>query len=529
MEPNVRWNIPGFNAVLDNGLIPLSEAFPLKLIGQIQKEYDQLAKQKGYTEAEQFLEQLDKEITSQTFDVAIGNDGLVIKTKSHVERFQRLHTQCLSHDLSPEKTYQVLSSHCQRIGIEAPTLSRKITFESAIRRMVDKSWIKRQLRIAESRRAEAFQIAVGAVHKHASLYVSQSALVTRQEQIKNNNEILEATTLINELDQEFTLKALSELNLANPRNRYCEMMARIAGYEKHARGVGLVSLFITITCPSRMHARLHKTGYKNPHYDGTNPRQANQYLNTVWKRTRSKLRRDKIPISGMRVVEPQHDGTPHWHLLLFCRPEHQQALENIIRHYALQDSPDEKGAKEHRCTFEYIDYERGTATGYIAKYLSKNITGEHIETDTYGNEAKDTVERVDAWASLWGIRQFQSFGGPTASVWRELRRVDSAPDGIMDELRQAADAGDYQRYIDLSGGVECDRASRPISLAKVWSDEPGKYGEPKGNQVIGVTDGLMILPTRVHEWRVKGQEGSRVSKPESAAGTSAASLLLGVL
>ncbi|WP_461552938.1 replication endonuclease [Sulfuriferula sp.] len=43
------------------------------------------------------------------------------------------------------------------------------------------------------------------------------------------------------------------------------------------------------------------------------------------------------------VAEPHHDATPHWHMLLFVAPEQRDRFREIIRHYALQDSPDEEG------------------------------------------------------------------------------------------------------------------------------------------------------------------------------------------
>lgn len=96
---------------------------------------------------------------------------------------------------------------------------------------------------------------------------------------------------VNELGQEYTLQQLAYLSVSNPKIRRAELMTRIAGFDAVAQSLGHAPMFYTITCPSRMHARLSVSGEENPKYDQTTSREAQAYLSKIWSQIRAKFAR----------------------------------------------------------------------------------------------------------------------------------------------------------------------------------------------------------------------------------------------
>ncbi|PKG97044.1 hypothetical protein CXF95_21730 [Paraglaciecola sp. MB-3u-78] len=323
------------------------------------------------------------------------------------------------------ETFRILTEYAASFRIEAIKVTEKGATElGAIKRMCDKNWWMRRLRKIFNQAYQQTAIELNLVHKYKQIYASDLTVKKRQQQRAYNEQMLSSMSVINDAGQRFSLKELSDLNVSNPAVRKAELMVRMRGFEELSKEHGHQGIFITITCPSKYHAVYSKSGQPNPKYQHLTPYQANQYLCGLWSRIRAQWNRKDIKPYGFRVSEPQHDGTPHWHILLFVEPQHIDELKQVVSHYALEEDGDEKCAAQNRCDFKLIDPEKGSATGYIAKYVSKNIDGLGLDVGVYGENPITAAQRVDAWASCWCIRQFQQIGGASVSVWRELRRLN---------------------------------------------------------------------------------------------------------
>lgn len=407
-------------------------------------------------------------------------------------------------------------------GAVAP--GEKVKDAPAVSRMTCPIWWRRALRVAQARQLERGAVLLGYVHKRGEIYASDATVSRRMEQRRRNAEMLEATTATNlDTGDEYTLAELAAVSVANPAIRRGELMTRIAGFEAAAKGLGHLAEFVTLTCPSRFHRmRQAENGriVHNKKHDGSTPREAQQYLVRLWGLIRAKLARMGLKVYGFRIAEPHHDACPHWHILLFIPPRLdalRAALPRfraVFRRYALRADGDEAGAKKYRVRFDAIDMASGSAAGYVLKYVSKNIDGNgyQVQGDIEGRaDAIYPGQRVEAWASTWGIRQFQQIGGPPVGVWRELRRMKPAEGypAHVNEAIAAADCGKnseagkaaehWARFVGLMGGPVVARAALPLRVAvtapgervnthtgEVQQGRQTMYGEDAPGVVYGV-------------------------------------------
>lgn len=63
--------------------------------------------------------------------------------------------------------------------------------------------------------------------------------------------------------------------------------------------------------------------------------------------------------------------------------------------------------------------------------------------------------------------------------------------------------GDWAGFVDVMGGPCAPRAQNPVTVARAWSEKETHYGEPTGNQALGLETGHVTVPTRIHKWSIK--------------------------
>ncbi len=400
-------------------------------------------------------------------------------------------------------------------------------------------WWRRQLRRLHIRSLEHSNVRLHYVHYKAEPYASDDAVRRRIAQNRRNAATLESVTLENELGHRFTLAELAAKSISNKALKRGELMTRLRGCEDLATAANFAGVMFTLTCPSRFHAIRQLGGgtrfIANKKYNGANARDGQLYLRKVWARIRAQLKREGVTYFGMRVAEPHHDSTPHWHGLIFSN--NVERVCAVMTAHGLKDSPNERGAKERRVNFTRIDSAKGSAVGYIAKYIAKNIDGAHVgehktqekfivQSDMWGEDEITPSQRVEAWAALWGIRQFQQFGGAPVGVWRELRRVKEADLPTADESPEIVAAwqaaqktdthrADWAEYARAMGGVAGE--ARRIVVKKTTEHRAGRYGiapvsVPHGVAALGIAtviDGLckytreteIFVPATRYEWK----------------------------
>ncbi|WP_129111465.1 replication endonuclease [Yersinia frederiksenii] len=393
------------------------------------------------------------------------------------------------------------------------------------------------------------------VHKKASPYISQEALIHQREQWRRSAEFIRAHDLVNDTGFVMDMEEVVEASASNPRLRYIEMMTACKGLENLAEMRGDKAMFYTLTCPSRYHATL-KDGRPNPKWSTKTIKESSDYLVNLFSGIRKKLNRLGLPWYGVRIAEPHHDGTVHWHLMCIMEKQNRAAITQVMREFAIRADREELGSNiKPRFDVKPVLKSKGTITSYLTKYLGKNVRGSNIRGKLDNKTGKPIVgketgqplgedtERAVAWASLHGVQQFRFFGIPSRQAYRELRLLAGQlqrqakpeqgkwkqvlPNKAMDDVLAAADAGCMATYILKQGGVLKPRKDHLIRTAYIESETPNDYGE-HGTKIYGVWSPSLGEESRIcthaDNWKMVRKTGSDDSQTKASEAAAAVDL-----
>lgn len=481
-----------------------------------------------------------------------GLEGLLVLPEMNQEQVKRLSTLVAAHmslcldaacsdlfvtdDVKPEQirqSWEKVAAEAMRLDVIPPAfeqLRRKkrrrkpVPYDlipGSLARMLCADWWYRKLWQMRCEWREEQLRAVCLVNRKASPCVSYEAVIHKREQRRKSLEFFQSHELVNADGDTLDMEDVVNASSSNPAHRRNEMMACVKGLELIAEMRGDCAVFYTITCPSRFHATLNN-GRPNPKWTSETVRQSSDYLVDTFAAFRKAMHKAGLRWYGVRVAEPHHDGTVHWHLLCFMRKKDRRTLTALLRKFAIREDRSELGNNTGpRFKSELINPRKGTPTSYIAKYISKNIDGrglaKEISKET-GKSLRDSAEHVSAWASLHRVQQFRFFGIPGRQAYRELRllagqaaraqgdKKAGAPvleNARLDAVLAAADAGCFATYIMKQGGVLVPRKHHLIRTAYELNDEPGTYGD-HGIRIYGIWSPIVEgrICTHAMKWKM---------------------------
>ncbi len=434
-------------------------------------------------------------------------------TKKQARKAAKYHIQHIEPLLDSKI---LINAYLNQVGIAAPKATND---ESFVLRLLCIDWWSRKLINKDVRDREAKAIFACKVAKGRELYCSDDTVSYIRERWDETLAGMAQKMCVSDCGDELDMLEIMKSSLANPENRRAELMVRMSGFEQYADELGDIGMFYTITCPSKYHRFSGGHLTPNNQYNGATPKEAQQYLTKIWSLIRAELSRHDVHPYGFRVAEPHHDGTPHWHILLFMRPADERFVTLTMQNYALKEDGQEKGATEYRFTAKRIVKEiitkdgikKVSATGYIAKYIAKNIGFDvGMDSEDENQNTESTANRVRSWSSAWGIRQFQQIGGASVSIWRELRRLKDK-EIQHDVIRAARDCcinNDWAGFLVVMGGNEVKRIHREIQLLKKTAFDP-ETGEIRLNRyqeivlkVVGIAAKATEVITHVKVWTI---------------------------
>ncbi|MDW5417465.1 replication endonuclease [Iodobacter sp. CM08] len=332
--------------------------------------------------------------------------------------------------------------------LDYPTMKpaqRCHAIELAARLKSDKWW-SRRLRTLAIRAAEARAYSYGIGLGKSQAYVSPWNLERMVVRAQQSAAAIAETVIISPDGEVIDMADVMEGSMANGKNKRTELIVRTKGMAERAQALGYRAYAITLTAPGCYH-RCTSVGEKpqlklilNKKWNGFSQQQTASYLTTCWAQCRTQFSKADIHFMGLRTLEPHKDGTPHWHLVFFVKPQQASEALKIIRDKYLHAEAHEKKAQQVRVKIDPIKPRKGqdmayAAVAYAIAYIAKNIDGYKVDWDIEAClDAINGAQRATIWARILGRRQFQLFGTAPVTHYREARRVQKDTEAVLEQL-----------------------------------------------------------------------------------------------
>lgn len=289
--------------------------------------------------------------------------------------------------------------------------------------------------------------------QQSASYVSEFGQSIIQKRLDAQERFLETFSVVDLRKRSFLTNAKGQIltlkELCSPekkgQRKLSELFCLQKNLEKIAENLGYTFLFVTLTVPACFKPK--PLNGKSSYQSGLMVKDAVNLLNECfsafgkrksdllnsdknrWIKGFSKLHND---VFGFWSKEPQADGTPHTHFLMYCDKRDVAAYEKLIRH-CVKQTFQKYGYKYSSKVSVDVKKDNGKAkpSSYIFKYIMKALSIKNFE-------AKDgSITELDSQATdlsgkhymLHSYRRFDTFGiSKILGLWREFQRGNGDSD-----------------------------------------------------------------------------------------------------
>lgn len=286
------------------------------------------------------------------------------------------------------------------------------TMKDKLINIADEKRLKSQIKRIQKQRNELLKLHSGLIGSGRAFEICSDEVVRDREaaEQKQYEYILSKYVVY----ADFKKVPLSKV-VSTEKQRFAEIYIQVSSLDAHAKKLDYKPLFITFTAPARFHPRPSK-GVSS--WDGSTPKDSNDYLKVLWNAFRKDIHRHKIEMNGFWAVEPHKDQCFHKHALMYVNKKHHDELVILINKHFKHS--------ENAVRIEEIDTKKSKATSYVMKYLTKSFNMDFELKDGVLNMDKLEIsnhKKVRAVQALWSVRRYAMFGVKnTLSLWRELKR-----------------------------------------------------------------------------------------------------------